>query len=366
VGKISLNIALLSDLLAHRTLTGIETYLYQIAHSLSLSKQIHLTLYSRCDIPEHRIPRGATLQKIETFNYLKWPLPLSILQNRKQLARFDLIHCPTVIVPPSVLLYKKYKIIMTVHDLVPALFPEHSNYKKFLYYKYILKFVFPFIDHFIVPSRSVRHSLSRHYNIRPGRISVIYEGVSNAFHQGPRQKKDYILTVSTVEPRKNFRRVIDAFINLKTNHCIPHKLYIVGKKGWSCDEIYRIPKEFEKSIVFTGYIPQSELIDLYQNAKLFVYPSLHEGFGLPVVEAMACGCPVVTSNLSSLPEIAGDAALFVDPYRVDDIASSILKILRNENLASNLVSKGLERAKQYTWARCAQNTINVYKAVLTR
>ena len=147
------------------------------------------------------------------------------------------------------------------------------------------------------------------------------------------------------------------------NH-IQEDLVIVGKQGWSYDDVYDIPEACRDNIIFKGYVSKKELIELYQKAKLFVYPSLYEGFGLPVAEAMACGCPVVTSNLSSLPEVAGNACLLVDPYKVTDISSAMLKVLENDQFANCLINKGQKRADRFTWSRCALETKKVYETVL--
>jgi glycosyltransferase involved in cell wall biosynthesis len=287
-----------------------------------------------------------------SFHYKKWD------------ECYDVVHCPTVLAPLPLLFNRRIRKVMTVHDLVPVIFPEFSNFKKYLYYRYILRLLFYHIDHFIVPSIAVRNNLIEQYMIRPERVSVVYEGVAANFRQSRKQKQDYILAVSTIEPRKNFKRIIEAYIHLKKKHHITAKLVIVGKYGWSCKSVYRIPDKYMKCIIFKGYVPEVELIKLYQHAKLFIYPSLYEGFGLPVIEAMACGCPVITSNLSSLPEIAGKAAILVNPYKKDEIASAIVEVLGNEELAKSLEKKGIEQASKFSWTQCAQNTIKVYEAVL--
>lgn len=360
-----MEIAILSDLLAHHSLTGVERYTYHLIHSLASLDRLNVTLFSHYDIPENRLPKKVSLQKKVAFKGFGKTKIFSAFQRPRKLLSYDLIHCPTVIAPLFVL-RKKTKIVMTIHDLVPALFPELSNLKKAIYYKYILKYIIPHVEHFIVPSKSVQSDFVEFYNIKPEIVSVIHEGVSEKYRFGSMQKQDYILVVSTVEPRKNFKRIIEAYSYLKTKYHISEKLFIVGKRGWSCDDIYMVPKSLEKCIVFKGYVPETELIELYKNAKLLIYPSLHEGFGLPVVEAMACGCPVVTSNLSSLPEVAGDAAIFVDPYDVNDIAHAMHRLLDDERLASSFVKKGLERAKQFTWANCARETLRIYETVLDR
>lgn len=361
-----MKIAIPGDLLAHKSLTGVERYTYHLVHSLASSNRIKLTLFSHSDIPVDRLPQKADYQKSGTKKFFGQTHFFSGIQNPKPLLHNDVIHCPTVIAPLFILPNNKIKKVMTVHDLVPALFPELSNLKKYIYYKYALKIIFTYIDHFIVPSKAVQSDLVNLYNINPERVSVIHEGVSGKFHRRSMKKQDYILAVGTVEPRKNFKRIIDAYIHLKSKHRISEKLYIVGKRGWSCNKIYDIPENFKQSIIFKGYVPESDLIDLYQNAKLFIYPSLYEGFGLPVAEAMACGCPVVTSNISSLPEVAGSAAILIDPHNVNDIKSAMLRIIEDEQFASSLVEKGLNQSKQFNWAKCAQETINVYEALLNR
>jgi glycosyltransferase involved in cell wall biosynthesis len=356
----------MGDLLSHQSLTGVEQYTYQLARCLASSNQIELTLFSQHDIPKARIPQDAAFRRTTTSTLFGYSYLFSELQLPKKLIPFDVIHCPTVIFPLLIMLNKKIKKVMTVHDLVPTLFPEFSNIKKYIYYKYGLKPLFSNMDHLIVPSNSVKNDLSNLYRIDPEHISVINEGVSNQFRHLTLDKQNYILAVSTVEPRKNFKRIIDAFIFLKTTHQISEKLFIVGKRGWSCNDVYYIPKAFHESIIFKGYVPEADLVNLYQNAKLFVYPSLHEGFGLPIAEAMACGCPVVTSNCSSMPEVAGHAALLVDPHNVKDIASAMLRILNDEGLAISLAEKGLEQVRKFTWEKCARETIKVYEAVLSK
>ena len=202
------------------------------------------------------------------------------------------------------------------------------------------------------------------HNVKAGKISVIYEGVSPEYCRGKEEKENYILAVGTIEPRKNIRRLIQSYLRLRDINHIEENLVIVGKQGWSCDDVYDIPEAARDNIIFKGYVSKNELIELYQKAKLFVYPSLYEGFGLPVAEAMACGCPVVTSNLSSLPEVAGNACLLVDPYNMKDIASAILKVLDNDQFAASLTAKGRKQVHQFTWSKCALETKKVYETVL--
>jgi glycosyltransferase involved in cell wall biosynthesis len=359
-----LKIAIFSNLLSHQSLTGVEKYLYELVHSLARLNRNELTLVCNTSIPPRRVPNNVEVVRSKTKSPFGRKFPYLILR-RKNLNKYDIFHCPTVITPFIFKPTNRPKGVMTVHDLVPALFPEFSTFIKKIYYRYILKYFFSRVDHFIVPSKSVRSDLLKFYSINPDRITVVYEGVSEKYRPSIKPKKDYILAVGTIEPRKNFKRIIESYISLKQNHKISAKLIIVGKRGWSCDDIYKIPDYLHKNIIFKGYVSEVELINLYQNAKVFVYPSLNEGFGLPVVEAMACGCPVVTSNLSSLPEVAGKAALLVDPHKANDISRAILKVLDDEQFASTLRKRGLEQAKKFTWLKCAQETEKVYETVLS-
>lgn len=173
---------------------------------------------------------------------------------------------------------------------------------------------------------------------------------------------DYILFVGTLQPRKNIVRLIEAFSTLGPKL---YTLVVVGKPGWLYEEIYEAPKKFkvEDRVKFLDYVPDEDLPALYQNALCFVLPSLYEGFGLPVLEAMHYGCPVVTSNVSSLPEAAGDAAIMVDPESTESIKEGIEKVLGDKSLREKLVKKGYEQVKKFSWEKCARETLKVLEEV---
>jgi len=175
----------------------------------------------------------------------------------------------------------------------------------------------------------------------------------------------YILYVGALESRKNLPRLLEAYTLLR-QWSTGWRLVIVGARKWKSSPIFETVQrlQLESHVTFTGYVADEHLPALYAGADLFAFPSLYEGFGLPVLEAMACGTPVVTSNSSSLPEVAGDAALLVDPYNVDEIAAAMRRILEDTNLAQELRMHGLARAAQFTWERTARETIEVYEKVL--
>ena len=170
--------------------------------------------------------------------------------------------------------------------------------------------------------------------------------------------------MSTLEPRKNFKRVIEAYIALRNENKTRDKLVIVGKEGWFFDDILTVPSAFQDDIIFKGYMAEEELIRLFQTARLFCYPSLYEGFGLPILEAMACGCPVITSNTSSMPEVAGNAALFVDPHRTEELKNAIHTLTHDAALCTAMSAEGIRRAAQFSWQRAAEQTAKVYEKEL--
>jgi glycosyltransferase involved in cell wall biosynthesis len=180
-----------------------------------------------------------------------------------------------------------------------------------------------------------------------------------------RLPEGYVLFVGSVERRKNLRGLLQAYARLlETDVACP--LVIVGTRRRGAGEIGRTLQELhlEESVIFTGYVPDADLPAIYTGADLFVFPSLYEGFGLPPLEAMACGTPVVCSNAASLPEVVGDAAIMVDPYDVEGLAEAMLRVLTDADLREHLRRKGLERARQFTWERTARETVAVYREVL--
>jgi glycosyltransferase involved in cell wall biosynthesis len=173
----------------------------------------------------------------------------------------------------------------------------------------------------------------------------------------------FILYVGTLEPRKNIVRLLQAFSGVHEKTGVP--LTIVGKKGWKYKEIFNtfLDLNLEEKVLFTGYVEPEELPALYNLATLFVYPSLYEGFGLPPLEAMQCGCPVVTSSVSSLPEVVGDAAIKVNPRSIQEIEQAMCRLLSDENLRNNYIEQGVKQAEKFSWERCARETYQVYQEV---
>ena len=294
--------------------------------------------------------------------------------NLKKL-RIDVVHSPNYITP----LFKLgFKIILTVHDLTFLLFPEkHATTKRLLFSKMIPIFI-KLSDKIIAVSENTKKDMLKFFNISKNKISVTYEGYPDYYNCSINEneakkilkkygiEKNFILYIGMIEPRKNIISILRAFKVLDEE--IELDLVIVGRKGWYYNEIEQFMINSEKmkiknNIIFTGYIPEEELKYFYKSAYVFVYPSLYEGFGLPPLQAMACGTPVITSNISSLPEVVGDAAIKINPENLDELVDSIRLIYNDEDYRDVLSQKGLERSKLFDLEIIAKKTLDIYKSV---
>lgn len=214
-------------------------------------------------------------------------------------------------------------------------------------------------------SQFSKNAIINHYRLKPEKVVVAYPGFKMAKSKKKTNLKkygvegDFLLYVGTLQPRKNLDKLIEAFSQLENRSL---KLVIVGKKGWLYEEIFKKVKQLglEKRVIFTGYVPDEDLPVFYQKAQCFVLVSLYEGFGLPVLEAMAHGCPVVASNVSSLPEVVGDAGVLVDPNEVEEITQGIEKAMKERK---ELVEKGYQQAKKFSWEKTARETLKIIKEV---
>ena len=224
-------------------------------------------------------------------------------------------------------------------------------------------------------SKASKGDIIREYGVSEKRVVVTYPGIKEGLMikderlsmDEMRKKygigKDYILFVGTIQPRKNIERLIEAFSKLNKSGL---DLVIVGKKGWKFEEILAAPKKLnvQNKVKFLDSVTDEDLPAFYKNALCFALPSLYEGFGLPVLEAMKYGCPVITSNISSLPEAGGDAALYVDPFNVHDITKKLELIINDKELRSKLIKKGYEQIKKFSWKKTAKETLNALQGLM--
>ena len=264
----------------------------------------------------------------------------------------------------------------TLHDLIFRFYPQtHKPLNRWFLTLMMPRFLRA-VDAVIAVSDCTKRDAVRLYGLDEAKIKVIHEGVNPRFCTAPpeaisvvRQKyglpKDFILSVGTIEPRKNLTSLLEAYRVLRDRRgeC---KLVIVGQKGWLYEGFFRRLRELglKDEVIFPGFVPDEDLPALYSAADLFVFPSLYEGFGLPVLEAMACGAPVITSNTSSLPEVAGDAALLVDPTSIEALTHAMRNVLESKQLRDELSAKGYEQAAKFNWESAARETLAVYASVL--
>jgi glycosyltransferase involved in cell wall biosynthesis len=301
--------------------------------------------------------------------------------------RQDILHLPY----DSCTAWHRGKLVTTVHDLKPLLFGTGSggvNLNAVLEHA-IVGDKWKRIDHVITDSQCSRDDLIKLLGIPPDRIAVAHPGVDhNVFrpaeasskfdvrslkHDEPRtsnlepgtgSERPYLLCVAGADPTKNVGGLIEAFGRLPDELRHRHDLVIVGDLRRRPEVSARVRQlGLEKQVRFPGIVEDAELVSWYQDARIFVFPSLYEGFGLPVLEAMACGCPVISSNRSSLPEVAGDAALLVDPGHVEALTGAIVRVLNDTSLQEDLRGKGLAQAARFTWARTAKAVVEVYRKI---
>jgi len=255
--------------------------------------------------------------------------------------------------PPT----RQAKKATIVYDMVPWLYPATQTKRIIKTHQARMKWVKKEADLILAISQSTKNDLIKISSIAANKIKVVYPAIDKNLFQPQNQKEidrikrkyqlnNYLLAVSTQEPRKNFHRIINAFRQLKKSSL---QLAIAGKTGWG----KKNKTAGRNNIKILGYVPDKDLPALYNGAKIFLYPSLYEGFGMPILEAQACNCPVITSNISSMPEIAGDGAVLINPEKTNEIKKAIETISRNENLRKDLITKGQANVKRFSWKKCA-------------
>jgi glycosyltransferase involved in cell wall biosynthesis len=268
-------------------------------------------------------------------------------------------------------------VIATLHDAIMLKHPEWCNPRLRSIKNFLIKQSLQWVNHVIAISKAMVPDLVELWGVSEKKITVVHQGISHDWLEKISLEKikylleklnikqNFLLSVGTLQPRKNFIRVIQAYELLPHEIQKEFKLVLVGKDGWQSTEIRNeiIRMTAENKMVWLQYVSPEELRALYQSAQLLLFPSLSEGFGLPILEAFASNLPVITSNTTSLPEIAGDAAYFVDPCNIEEIKQSIVTLLTNTSLCTTLIKRGEERVKQFTLKKCAEETFKVYQTI---
>ncbi len=275
----------------------------------------------------------------------------------------------------------KCPAVVTIHDLSYHVNPKRTTAGRSLYFRKFTEFAARKAKAIMTESEASKKDIEKYIYGTKGKIHVIPIGVEDYFKpvddkykiEAIRKKYQiegkFFLYLGTLEPGKNITKIIYAFESIVKSFSLEASLIIAGKKGWLFDEIFNTAQKtglLNKKIFFLGFVPEEELPTLYNAAECLVFPSTNEGFGLPPLESMSCGTPVITSHISSLPEVVGDAALMVDPYDVTSISKAMHRIYGDENLRKELSVKGLERAKLFSWKAATDKVSDIYGQILSK
>lgn len=362
-------------------LDGIGVYtrsLWQAMEELKLTEEKGITVkpyaFGR-DLPELAcgVPKTLSEQfrtQVLLSSVLNLPLPNSSAIRRD----VDIVHASDHQIPRI----SGVPVVATVMDAIPLIHPEWIRQNLKSLKSWLFARTVDGADHLITISEHSKQDLVKYLGIAPAKISVTPLGVDPVyFERIPTETRDSVLNkytlepgfflfVGTLQPRKNLSRVLEAFQALPADIRKKHPLIIVGRDGWNNEDLLPQLKNLEAQGEgrWLSYLPQSEVMALLQSAGALVFASLYEGFGLPVIEAFAAQCPVIVSNTTSLPEVAGNAAWSVDPLDTQSIATAMLDVLNNDTLRVERIELGLQRARQYTWQECARQTLAVYRKVL--
>ena len=358
-----MRVLITGEILRHLA-TGVEHYTRQLIGALAARGDLDLTVLCRRAEHADGLPAGVAVATYCPPKQLRYPY--YGLRPWPHLGEFDVIHCPTVIAP-FLRRPKGPKLVMTIHDLIPLAAPHYHHLGFRVYFRHVLPRLMRIFDAFIADSESTRQDMHRLLGTPCDMVTVVPLAARRMGPQVevPREEEDFLLAVGTVEPRKNLVRVLEAFVRMRQGANVPPtRLLVAGRVGWERTDLVRLIRSAAPDVEMLGYVSDDRLHNLVRRAKALVYPSLYEGFGLPVLEAMAAGCPVITSNRSSLPEVGGDAVIYVDPEKVASIAEAMRQIVDDAELRTALASKGLKRAAEFSWRRCADQTVEVYQCAL--
>ncbi len=306
-------------------------------------------------------------KKVEIFLKVKFREISTVIEIVNNSDICLIINVRPIAIPVHLFKSKKVKTVQVVHDIIPWLYPKYFPLIAGLTYKVFQILVKNKPDLYIVHSEHTKNDLIKYWGIDPKKIVRVCYG-SFVKPVAPRENfgSRKILFVSTIEPRKGIDKLLDAFLIVKKE--IPDaQLMIIGKVGWKAKHILEKIHKFvdlKIGVDYLGYISDEDLVKLYSEVDVLVYPSVYEGFGVPPLEAMACGCPVAVSKVSSIPEVVGDAGIYFNPFDVNDIARALIKILGDDELKVEMSKRGIERAKMFDLDKCLDEFIGVIKSLV--
>lgn len=358
--------------------SGIGHYTFELAHALAriaptdefqLISPVAMTALTKDDAGD--LPLN--LQAVKAKRRLSWwALGLPRYGNKNQL---ELFHGTNYEIP----VWGRFPKILTIHDLSQLLHRETHTTAVVRRARRRLPLMAKAATMIITATESVKHEICEHLRVEPDKVAVTPYAARDQFRPTSPQlnievkkrlglEDEFVLFVGTIEPRKNLITLVKAFAELLLTTDLRPQLVIAGKEGWLTGELfnYIAESDVKERIVFLGYVSDTDLAALYSSCKAFVYPSLYEGFGLPPLEAMACGAPVITSHIPTIMETVGSAAKLVAPDDVQGLAESLAQLLTDQEKRRQLSSAGLQRAKEFTWEKTARATLEVYSEALRR
>lgn len=353
------------------SLTGIGRYTYEISKNIEKyddfevnyfygyfsKKLIHPSNGKDIKILKNIISKNIILKKIIR--------KLLILSSRIFSKKYDIYWQPNFIPNDKI---RAKKIVSSVHDFSFILYKEYHPKERIEYFeKYFFKNIEK-ADEIITGSNFSKQEIKERLNFPEKNIHVIYHGINHNLFKiydnleiNQTLPENFIFSVGSIEPRKNLLGLLKAYNNLDDTFKDKYKLVLAGFKGWENNQIMELINKDKENIHYLGYISDIELAKVYNKASLFLFPSFYEGFGLPVLESMACGTPVICSNSSSLPEVGSDAVVYCNPDDINDINEKLKFVLNDESLQKQMIEKGLKRAKQFSWEKSAKEHIEIFK-----
>jgi glycosyltransferase involved in cell wall biosynthesis len=363
---------------------GIGNYTLNLIQNLAgIDSENQYVLYIDRDDDEGVLPKRANFKtkRISPSNYLLWEQIALPLQARRD--SLDILHCTGNTAP--IFIDQRMRLISTIHDVMylkdhHELVESASLYQRAgrFYRRTVVPRTIDQLSMAITVSEFSKNDISKHiHRFKNGFIRVTHEAAGIEFYHSDRcealekiQDKfnfagDYILALGALDPRKNTELVIQKFIELKNECHFNEKLLIVGVPNWRQTDFYKIVQRSDRSkdIMFLDFVSGKDLTLLYSAATVFLYPSLYEGFGIPPLEAMACGVPVITSNTTSIPEVVGNAALLIDPVNGEEFKSALMRLLTDGTFRDVLRERGFKQARKFSWRKMALETLEVYKEV---
>ncbi|MEA3369386.1 MAG: glycosyltransferase family 1 protein [Candidatus Ratteibacteria bacterium] len=359
-------------------ISGIGAYSRRLIENLArIDKENQYFIFSNNPglIEKYKLVSKPNFSLVEFSHSANSPVNQFLLPPQCQRLGLEVYHSPHFFTSTRL----SSKLVVTIHDLIPLCFPHftpRAKKVKFLrLFKYILQRVSRKADKIITISEHSKKDLVDALQVREDKIEVIYNGVSSVYRPIPSESvrkrlggvipesSQVFLFVGRFDPYKNIVGLIKSFNDLKQEGDPELKLVIVGEEDTRYPEAPRLVKDLglEKEVILTGYLEEEELVYWYNRAAAFILPTFYEGFGLPIVEAFACGCPVITSNVASVPEVAGDAAMLIEPGSQTALTEAMRRILRDAPFKENLRQKGLARAQLFSWEKTAKGVLEVYK-----